>query len=426
MERRVVVTGIGAVTPIGTGRGGLWQGVTEGRLGIRRATRFDASSFRCQVAGEVPEFDPAPFMEAKRVKRLDRYSQFAVASARMALADAALVPAEGEPIGRPSGRPPVDGERVGCCIGSALGGVSFAEGNYTAFNQGGLRAVDPTLAMAVFAGAASCNIAIEFGFSGPNTANSDSCASGTIAVGNALQYLRRGDADVMLAGGVEAPLSYLCFGAFDIIRAMAKQNDPPERACRPFDATRDGFVMAEGAAVLVLEELGHARRRGAPILVELLGYGLTNDAHHMTAPRPDGRHAARAIRLALRDACLAPEEIEAINAHASSTPLNDKTETLAIKEVFGERAYRIPVSGTKAMHGHSLGAVGAIEAAIGALTVHHGFVPPTMNLDHPDPECDLDYVPGHGRHQAVRTLLSNSFGFGGINACLVLGSPPAA
>lgn len=413
MERRVVVTGIGAVTPIGTGRHGLWQGVTEGRLGIRHATRFDASSFRCQVAGEVPEFDPAPFMEAKRVKRLDRYSQFAVASARMALADAALEPAG------------VDGERVGCCIGSALGGVSFAEGNYNAFNQGGLRAVDPTLAMAVFAGAASCNIAIEFGFSGPNTANSDSCASGTIALGNALQYLRRGDADVMLAGGAEAPLSYLCFGAFDIIRAMAKQNDPPERACRPFDATRDGFVMAEGAAVLVLEELGHARRRGAPILVEVLGYGLTNDAHHMTAPRPDGRHAARAIRLALRDAGLASDEIEAINAHASSTPLNDKTETLAIKEVFGERAYRIPVSGTKAMHGHSLGAVGAIEAAIGALTVHHGFVPPTMNLEQPDPECDLDYVPGQGRHQAVRTLLSNSFGFGGINACLVLGSPPA-
>jgi 3-oxoacyl-[acyl-carrier-protein] synthase II len=412
MERRVVVTGIGAVTPIGSGREGLWRGVTEGRLGIRRATRFDPSLFRCQVAAEVPEFDPAPFMEPKRAKRLDRYSQFAVASARMALADAALDPAA------------VDGERVGCCIGSALGGVAFAEANYKAYGQGGLRAVDPTLALAVFGGAASCNIAIEFGVSGPNTANSDSCASGTIALGNALQYLRRGEADVMLAGGVEAPLSYLCFGAFDMIRAMAKQNDPPERACRPFDATRDGFVMGEGAAVLVLEELGHARRRGASIVAEVLGYGLTNDAHHMTAPRPDARHAARAIRLALRDACLSPEEIEAINAHASSTPLNDKTETLAIKDVFGERAYRIPISGTKAMHGHSLGAVGAIEAAIGALTLHHGFVPPTLNLEQPDPECDLDYVPGRGREQAVRTLLSNSFGFGGINACLVLGAAP--
>jgi 3-oxoacyl-[acyl-carrier-protein] synthase II len=346
-------------------------------------------------------------MEAKRAKRLDRYSQLAVASARMALEDARLDPAA------------VDRERVGCMIGSALGGVSFAEANYEEFARGGLRAVNPTLALAVFAGAASCNIAIEFDISGPNTANSDSCASGPIALGNAFNALRRGEADAMLAGGVEAPLSPLCFGAFDLIRAMAKQNDPPERACRPFDRTRDGFVMGEGAAVLVLEEREHALRRGAEPLAELLGFGLTNDAHHMTAPRPDARHAVRAMRLALTDARRGPDEIETINAHASSTPLNDKTETLAIKTLFGDRAGRIPISGTKAMHGHSLGASGAIEAAIAALTLHHGVIPPTMNLEEPDPECDLDYVPGTARRQQVRTVLSNSFGFGGINACLV-------
>jgi 3-oxoacyl-[acyl-carrier-protein] synthase II len=409
MQQRVVITGIGAVTPIGTGRAGLWEGVTRGRPGIRRTTRFDPVGFRCQVTAEVPDFEPTEFMEGKRARRLDRYSQFAVATARMALTDAGLDLAG------------VDRERVGCFVGSALGGVSFAEHNYHAFVKGGLRAVDPTLALAVFGGAGSCNIAMEFGISGPNSANSDSCASGPIAIGNALHALRRGDADVMLAGGVEAPLSYLCVGAFDLIRALSKKNEPPERACRPFDATRDGFVMGEGAALLVLETAEHAEKRGAAIYAELLGYGLTNDAHHMTAPRPDGSQAVRAMRLALRDAGLGPDEIEAINAHASGTPLNDKTETLAIKSVFGERAYRIPISGTKAMHGHSLGASGAIEAAISALALRHGFVPPTLNLEEPDPECDLDYVPHQGRHQAIRTLLSNSFGFGGINACLVLG-----
>lgn len=409
MRRRVVITGIGVVTPIGTGRSEFWEGVTEGRLGIQRLTRFDPAPFRCQVAAEVPAFDPTAFMEPKRAKRLDRYSQFAVASARMALADARL------------DLTAIDRERVGCMIGSALGGVAFAEANYEAFARGGMRAVNPTLALAVFAGAASCNIAIEWGISGPNTANSDSCASGAIALGNALHAIRRGEADVMLAGGVEAPLSPLCFGAFDLIRAMAKRNDPPERACRPFDRRRDGFVMGEGAAVLVLEERERALRRGATPLAEFLGYALTNDAHHMTAPRPDGRHAVRAMRLALEDANLSPEEIETINAHASATPLNDATETLAIKEVFGERARQIPISGTKAMHGHSLGATGAIEAAIGALTLYHGVIPPTMNLEEPDPECDLDYVPGRSRRQTVRTLLSNSFGFGGINASIVLG-----
>jgi len=410
-QRRVVVTGIGAVTPIGIGREELWEGVTSGRSGIDHITRFDAAGFRCRVAGEVRGFDPTRYLDPKRARRYDRYSRFAVSAARMAVADAGLR-LERE-----------DRERFGVCLGSALGGVGFAEEQSLVFAGGGLRAVDPSLALAVFGGAGSCNTAIELDLSGPNTANSDSCASGTIAVGNALGYIRRGWADVMLAGGAEACLKPLCFGAFDHIRAMAKQNEPPAQACRPFDRERDGFVMGEGSAMLVLEELGHAMRRDAPIYAEVRGFGLSNDAFHMTAPHPEARHAARAMRLALADAGLTTDEIEVINAHASSTPLNDKAETSAIKQVFGERARQIPISGTKSMHAHSLGAVGAIEAAIAALSIRHGFIPPTLNLHTPDPECDLDYVPHQGRHQPVRTLLSNSFGFGGINACVVLAQP---
>jgi 3-oxoacyl-[acyl-carrier-protein] synthase II len=407
-QRRVLITGLGLVTPIGIGVEAVWRSVQEGRSGIRRITRFDASGFRSQVAGEVDGFEATDYMEAKRARRLDRYSQLAVAAARLAVQDAGL-DLEAE-----------DRERVGVCIGSALGGVAFAEGQYRCFNEGGLRAVDPTLALSVFSGAGSCNVAIDLDVSGPNTANSDSCASGPIAIGHALEYLRRGDAAAMLAGGGEVPLAPLTFGAFDLIRAMAKQNEPPEKACRPFDATRDGFVMGEGAAFLVLEEEGHAIRRGARVYAELAGYGLTNDAHHMTAPRPDARHAIRAMRRALEDAGVTPDEVEGINAHASSTPLNDKTETLAMKILFGERAARIPISGTKSMHAHSLGATGAIEAALAALTIARGFIPPTLNLEHPDPECDLDYVPHQGREQPIGVVLSNSFGFGGINACLVL------
>lgn len=408
-QRRVVITGIGAVTPIGIGREGLWEGITRGRTGVGPITRFDAASYRCRVAAEVRDFDPASYLDSRRARRYDRYSQFSVAAAHLAVADSGLPLAS------------VDRERVGVCLGSALGGVGYAEEQYGGFARDGLRGVSPSLALAVFGGAGSCNTAIELGISGPNTANSDSCASGTIAVGNALAFIRRGWADVMFAGGAEACLMPLCFGAFDVIRAMAKETEHPEQACRPFDRRRDGFVMGEGSAYLVLEELGHALRRDAPIYAEVLGYGLSNDAHHMTAPHPEGRHAIRAMRQAIAEAGLTPEEIEAVNAHGSSTPLNDSTETLALKQVLGERAYRVPISATKSMHGHSLGAVGAIEAAIAALTIQRGFVPPTLHLHEPDPECDLDYVPHEGRKQTVRTILSNSFGFGGINACVVLG-----
>ncbi len=406
--RRVVITGIGPITPIGTGRAAFWAGLRAQRSAVRALTRFDASEFRSRSAGEVPDFVVGDFLEARRARRMDRFGQFAVAAARLALEDAALS-LEHE-----------DRDRVGAMMGSALGGVALAEAQVPAFLRGGLREVDPGLALAVFGGAASCNMAIELGVSGPNSTNAMSCASGTMAIGEALRSIRAGDADVMLAGGAEAPLAPLCFGAFALIRSMSTRNEDPTTASRPFDADRDGFVMAEGATVLVLEARERAVARGARIYAELTGYGTTNDAHHMTAPRPDGVQAARAMTLALRNAGVAPADIGYINAHGSSTPLNDPTESLAIEAVFGPRANGIPVSSTKGYYGHALGASGAFEAAISALAIHEGWLPPTLNLRTPDPACPLDYIPLVGRAVAVDTVLSNSFGFGGINACLVL------
>jgi len=405
--RRVVITGIGAITPIGLGVDGLWDGLRRRTSAVRCITRFDPTVFKSRIAGEVPDFMPTDHIEERRARRLDRYSQFAVAATRMALADARLDLAREDP------------DRVGAMMGTALGGVANGEKNYRAFLTEGPRGVDPGLALTVFAGAASCNIAIEFGCTGPNSTNGMSCASGAIAIGDGLRAIVRGDADVMLAGGAEAPLAPLCFGAFSIIRAMSTRNDDPAHASRPFDAGRDGFVMAEGAAVLVLEERSRALARGAPIYAELCGFGLTNDAHHMTAPRPDGRQAARAMRSALAEAHVSPGEVGYINAHGSSTPLNDPTETSSIKQVFGDQAYRVPLSGTKGYYGHALGASGAIEAAICALAARRGWLPPTVNLEIPDPACDLPQVTGEGCDLAPEVLLSNSFGFGGINAALV-------
>ena len=405
--RRVVVTGIGAVTPIGLGVEGLWEGLRRRQSAVRCITRFDPTAFKSRVAGEVADFVPTDHIEERRARRLDRYSQFTIAATRMALADAHLDLAREDP------------DRVGAMMGTALGGVAHGEKNYHAFLTVGPRAVDPALALTVFAGAASCNIAIEFGCTGPNSTNGMSCASGAIAIGDGFRAIVRGDADVMLAGGAEAPLAPLCFGAFAIIRAMSTRNDDPTHASRPFDAGRDGFVMAEGAAVLVLEERSRALARGAPVYAELCGFGLTNDAHHMTAPRPDGRQAARAMRSALGEAHVTPGEVGYINAHGSSTPLNDPTETSAIKQVFGDLAYRVALSGTKGYYGHALGASGAIEAAICALASRRGWLPPTVNLETPDPACDLPQVTGDGRDGRPEVLLSNSFGFGGINAALV-------
>jgi 3-oxoacyl-[acyl-carrier-protein] synthase II len=407
-RRRVAITGIGAITPIGITEPQLWAGIRSQRSAVRSLTRFDPSIFRSHNAAEVNDFVPTDFLEQKRAKRLDRFGQFSVAAARMALENAELDLAR------------EDRERVGSMMGTALGGVAYAEEQLAVFLRQGLKSVDPLLALAVFGGASSCNIAIEFGVQGPNSTNAMSCASGTIAIGDGFRQVRDGYADVMLCGGAEAPLAPLCYGAFALIRAMSTRNDDPEHSSRPFDRGRDGFVMGEGAAVLVLEEYERARARGAHIYAEVLGYGLTNDAHHMTAPLPDGSQAARAIRRALADADVTPGEIDYVNAHGSSTPLNDPTETAAIKAVFGDHARSLQVSSTKGYYGHALGASGAIEAAICAQALEREWLPPTVNLTTPDDACDLDYIPGDGRASRVEHILSNSFGFGGINAALVM------
>lgn len=406
-ERRVVITGIGPVTPIGVGVDDFWEGLRSGRSVVRKITRFDPSPFRSHMAGEVADFDPVTWMDQRRAKRLDRCSHFTLAAARLALADAGLELTKEDP------------DRVGAMMGTALGGVAFAEQEHGKYLAGGIRAVEPGLALTVFVGASSCNLAIELGISGPNITNGMSCASGAIAIGEAFRAVSRGEADVMLAGGAEAPLSPLSYGAFAIIRAMSTRNDDPATASRPFDRERDGFVMAEGAAVLVLEERERAMARGASVYAEIAGYGITNDAHHMTAPRPDGRQAARAMQGALDTAGIPAVEVGYVNAHGSSTPLNDPTEALAIRQVFGRHAERLPLSGTKGYFGHALGASGAIEAAICALASRRGWLPPSVNLQHPDPTCELNYVPDGGSKVAPEFLLSNSFGFGGINAALI-------
>jgi len=396
------------VTPIGIGREAFTFGLKAGVSAVKRISVFDPSPFTSRIAAEITNFQPEDYIEKKLVRRLDRYAQFAVTAARLALADAGLTVSAAE------------AGRTGICIGSALGGIAKAEEELMAFNAGGIHAVNPLLATAVFCGSAGCNIAIDTGITGPVSANSNSCASGTIALGEALEHIRRDRADIVLAGGAEAPLSALCFGAFTRIRAMSCRNDRPEKACRPFDALRDGFVMGEGAAVMVVEELEHALARRAEIYGEIAGYALTNDAYHITAPQPDGCSAAETMRLAVLDAGLSPGDIEYINAHGSSTPLNDRTETAAIKRTFGDYARSIPISATKGHHGHALGAAGAIEAAACALTIREGYIPPTLNLENPDPECDLSHITGRGEFRRVETVLSNSFGFGGINACVVM------
>ncbi len=413
-RRRAVITGLGPITAVGLGRENFWNGLRAEKGGIRTVESFDSSIFNAHCAAEIPIWKPDEYFPPHRLKRLDRYAQFAVVSARLALKDAEIEWSREQPQ-----------ERVGVSFGTALGGVAGAEIEHAHFLKKGSRGVNPTLAVQVFGGSAHSNIAIEFGFRGAGTTNSNSCASGTIAVGEALRYIRDGFADVMIAGGAEAPLSPLTFGAFAFIKSMSQFQGDPVLSCRPFDRLRDGFVIGEGAASLVVEELEHARARRAHIYAEVLGYSLNNDAFHMTSPLPSGASCMRAMREALADARLEAGQIDYINAHASSSQLNDSTETMAIKQVFGDRAKEIPVSGTKPYTGHPLGATGAIEATICALTIERGWVPPTLNWENPDPACDLDIIPRHGRDQRVDHVLSNSFGFGGINACIVLGPVPA-
>jgi 3-oxoacyl-[acyl-carrier-protein] synthase II len=410
--RRAVVTGIGAVTPIGHGADGLWAGVLANESAIRAIDRFDASPFPSRIAAQIDDFVPGDHLDARRARRLDRFSALTVAAARMAVEHAAL------PL--PDGR----ADRTGIWIGSALGGVAFGEEQHANYLLHGARGVAPTLATAVFGGAGASNVAIDLGIHGPAVGNANSCASGAVAVGQALHAIRDGSVDIALAGGAEAPLAPLTLGAFAMIRVLSSRNDDPATASRPFDVARDGFVMSEAACVLVLEEAEAAERRGAKILAEVAGYGASTDAYHLTAPLPSGEAAALAIRSALSDADVEAEAIGYVNAHASSTQLNELAEAKALHLALGEHAARVPVSGTKGLYGHPLGASGALEAAITSMALDHGLLPGTCNLQTLDERCDLNVLrePCIARPAAA---LSTSFGFGGMNAALVLRSADA-
>ncbi len=410
MTRRVAVTGIGAVTPVGSRVDGLWSGVRRGQSAVRTLTRFDPSPFRSHLAAEIDDFDPLDYLDARRARRLDRFAQLAVAASLQAVQDADLDLDEALR------------DAAGVYLGSALGGIAFGEQQHAAYVARGPSAVDPSLALAVFAGAAPSNVSIQLRLRGPSLANANSCASGAIAIGEAFRLVRQGEAPVMLAGGAEAPLAPLTFGSFALLKAMSTANTTPALASRPFDMCRDGFVMAEGAAVLVLEDLHRARSRGAHVYAEVLGYATTNDAYGMFAPLPSGEQACRAIARALQDANLKPDALDYVNAHASSTPMGDRTEALAIRRALGQSADTVPVSGTKGLYGHPLGASGAIEAAICALSIDRGFLPGSTNLQEPEPEAGLSLVPAKGIECRPRYVLSTSFGFGGINAALVLGA----
>jgi 3-oxoacyl-[acyl-carrier-protein] synthase II len=415
-RRRVWITGIGLITPIGTGVQAFRAGMRAGCSPVKRIDRFDPSPFRSQVAAQVDDFDPVAWMPPKTARQLDRFSQFGLVAGRLALDDAGMTPG-------------VDGaassERIGIYLGSALGGIAYAEEQHTRYLERGIRQVAPNLALAVFGGAAPANLGIALDVRGPILSTANSCASGAVALGEAIGDIREGRVDAAIAGGCEIPLSPLAFGAFDIIRALsAGHNEDPSHAARPFDAGRDGFVMGEGAALLVLEAAEVAQRRGATPYAALLGYGATSDAYHMVQPRADGREAARAATIALEDGDVDAGEIDYVSAHASSTPLGDIAEARAIEMALGARAATVPVSGTKALYGHPLGASGAIEAAICALTIRDGWAPASVNLVEPDAEIGA-LLPGllrDGRAGTYGRVLSTSFGFGGLNAALVFGA----
>ena len=409
MARRVVITGIGLVTPIAIGTEETWQGLLAGRSGIGPITRFDSTAFATHFAGEVKGFDPTQWMTAREAKTFDPFIQYAVAAGSLAVADSGLE-IKGE-----------FGERVGCFVGAGLGGVTTIEATCKSLSEKGPRhGFSPFFVPMIIVNLASGNLSIKFGAKGPNLSQVSACSTGTHAIGDAFRVIERGDADAMICGGTEATITPLGVGGFNAMRALSTRNQAPEQASRPFDRDRDGFVIAEGAGILVIEELEHAKGRGAKIYAELRGYGLNADAHHITSPAPEGEGAQRCMKLALKDAKLTPADIGYINAHGTSTKINDATETLAIKKVFGDAARKLMVSSTKSMTGHMLGAAGGVETAICALVLARGGIPPTINYTTPDPDCDLDYVPNTAREARVQYTLSNSFGFGGTNACLIL------
>lgn len=408
MSRRVVITGLGAITPIGNTVNEFWDGLKAGKSGAHTVTRFDISNFSAKVAAEVKDFDPEAYIDPKEVKKLDLFTQYAIGASVQAVDSSGLNPES------------LDLARIGVLIGSGIGGIQTIEEQKEILLAKGPRRISPFLIPKLIINMASGMVSMRYGFRGPNTSVVTACATGNHAIGDAMRLIQRNDADAMIAGGTEAAVTPLGYGGFANMKALSTRNDSPETASRPFDLDRDGFVMGEGAGVVVLEELEHAKKRGAQILAEIVGYGMTADAYHMTMPEPEGKGASDAIRLSLADAKLQPEDIGYVNAHGTSTPYNDKFETQAIKNVFGDHAKKLAVSSTKSMTGHLLGASGAIEFVAVTKALQNGVLPPTINYNTPDPECDLDYIPNEAREQSVDAAISNSFGFGGHNAVLTV------
>ena len=407
MNRRVVITGIGLVSSLGIGTAATWQALLAGTSGVTRVTRFDITPYAAQIAAEVKGFDPLDFVEKKDVKKMDVFIQYALAASQFAMDDSGLrITPENAP-------------DVGVYIGSGIGGFQTIEREHSALLAGGPRKISPFFIPSAIINLASGQVSIRFGAKGPNLASCTACSASAHAIGDSFEIIKRGDADVMITGGSEAAITPMSLGGFAALRALSTRNDEPHKASRPFDKDRDGFVIGEGAGTLILEELGHATRRGARIYAEIVGYGMSGDAYHITAPSEDGEGGVRVMRMAVRKAGIQPDQVDYINAHGTSTPYNDKLETLAIKTLFGDHARKLAISSTKSMTGYLLGGAGGLEAGISALAVHHQCVPPTINLDNPDPECDLDYVPCKSRPMPITYALSNSFGFGGTNAALL-------
>ena len=407
-KRRVVVTGTGLVTPLGTGTDKSWQNICAGKSGVSRITRFDVSDYGAKIGAEVKDFNPVDFIEPKLAKHLDPFVQYAVAAAGMSLKDSGLTINDGNE------------NRVGVFTGNGIGGLTSIEKTHQTLMERGPRRVTPFFIPMAISNMSAGQVSIIYGAKGPNLSLTTACAAGTHAVGEAFRSISRGDCDVAITGGSEATICPLAVGGFNSMKALSQRNDEPEKASRPFDKDRDGFVISEGAGMMILEELEYAKARGANILAEVIGFGLSGDGYHMAAPPEDGNGAVRCMQMALADADLAPEDIDYINAHGTSTPLNDVVETKAIKAVFGEHAYKLAISSTKSMTGHMLGGAGGIESVFLAMSIADQIIPPTINLENPDPECDLDYVPNTARQTSIRVAISNSFGFGGTNAVLVM------
>jgi 3-oxoacyl-[acyl-carrier-protein] synthase II len=407
LNRRVVITGIGLVSSLGIGTAATWQALLAGTSGVTRVTKFDITGYAAQIAAEVKGFDPLDFVEKKDVKKMDVFIQYAVAASQFAMDDSGLRIT------------PQNAPDIGVFIGSGIGGFQTIEREHSALLAGGPRKISPFFIPSAIINLASGQVSIRFGAKGPNLATCTACSASAHAIGESYEIIRRGDADAMISGGSEAAITPMSLGGFAALRALSTRNDDPGTACRPFDKDRDGFIIGEGAGTIILEELEHARRRGARIYAEVVGYGMSGDAYHITAPSEDGDGGVRVMRMAVRKAGIRPDQVDYINAHGTSTPYNDKLETLAIKTLFGDHARKLAISSTKSMTGHLLGGAGGLEAGISALAVHHQIAPPTINLEHPDPECDLDYVPCKSRPMPITYALSNSFGFGGTNAALL-------